>query len=136
MGQDREFTKKEKIFALEAVFKFKKYWEDFENQKLIADRDSLVEEKLQDEEKFNEEIVITFKEKEDNMVENFINPPPPEEKEVEEKKDDKGKKDDKKKSEEEDEEPESIDYDQRAIDIMELKLKFQLDLLKENETFK
>ena len=122
MGQDREFTKKEKIFALDAVFKFKKYWEDFENTKLIADRDSLIEEKLEDEEKFTEEIVLGFKEKEDNMVENKINPPPPEEGEEPKKKED-------------EEEPEPIDYDKRALEITELKLKFQLDLLKQNETF-
>lgn len=96
MGQDREFTKDEKLFAIKSVYKFKKYWEDFEKEKLIADRDSLVAEKLEDEDKFNEEIVQGFKEKEDNMVENKINPPPPEE----------GKE-----KPEEEEEPEPIDYE-------------------------
>ena len=104
MGQDREFTKEEKIFALNAVFKFKKYWEDFENQKLIADRDSLIDEKLEDEDKFTEEIVLGFKEKEDNIVENKINPPPAEEGEEPKKKED-------------EEDPEPVDFEKRALEI-------------------
>lgn len=122
MGQDREFSKEEKIFAIEAIYKFKKYWEDFEHQKLIADRDALVEEKLEDEEKFSEEITLRFRENEDNMVENFINPPPPEE--------------GKEKPQEDEEEPEPVDFEKRALEITEMKIKFQLDLLKQNETFK
>ena len=43
------------------------------------DRDKLMTEKNEDEEKFTDEILLSFKEKEDNMVENKINPPPPEE---------------------------------------------------------
>ena len=109
MGQDREFTKQEKAFAIQSIYRFKKYWEDFENEKLIADRDSLVAEKVEDEDKFTEEIVNGFKEKEDNMVENKINPPPPEEP---------------KEKAEDEEEPEPIDYEQRAIEITEMKLKF------------
>lgn len=109
MGQDREFTKQEKVFAIQSIYRFKKYWEDFENEKLIADRDSLVAEKVEDEDKFTEEIVLGFKEKEDNMVENKINPPPPEEP---------------KEKAEDEEEPEPIDYEQRAIEITEMKLKF------------
>ena len=30
MGQDREFSEEQKRFALKAVFKFRKYWEEFE----------------------------------------------------------------------------------------------------------
>jgi len=43
------------------------------------------------------------------MVENKINPPPPEEP---------------KEKAEDEEEPEPIDYEQRAIEITEMKLKF------------
>ena len=65
MGQDRQFTKEEKAFALKAVFRFRQHWETFEKAKLIADRDALVAEKEEDNEKFTEEVVLAWKEKED-----------------------------------------------------------------------
>lgn len=42
MGQDREFTDAQKKFALNAVYQFRKYWEEFEAQKLEEDRDAQV----------------------------------------------------------------------------------------------
>ena len=54
------------------------------------------------------------------MIEMIINPPPPEE--------------GKEKPADEEEEP--IDFDQRNLQITQLKLKYQLDLLKTNETLK
>ena len=56
------------------------------------------------------------------MVENKINPPPPAEGTENEK--------------HEDVEPEYIDPEQRALEILELRIKFQLDLLKDNDSFK
>ena len=44
MGQDREFTEEQKLFALNAVFKYRQHWESFENTKLLQDRDALVQE--------------------------------------------------------------------------------------------
>lgn len=78
------------------------------------DRDKLMTEKNEDEEKFTDEILLSFKEKEDNMVENKINPPPPEE----------GKE-----KEHDEDEPEAIDLEHRALEITQMRLKFQLDLL-------
>ena len=79
MGQDRQFTQEEKAFALRAVFRFRQHWEKFEREKLIADRDALVAEKEQDAEKFTEETILAWKEKEDGLVDAIINPPPKEE---------------------------------------------------------
>lgn len=42
MGQDREFTEEQKKFALSAVYRFRKHWEEFELEKLKADRDAQV----------------------------------------------------------------------------------------------
>jgi len=55
MGQDRQFTEEQKRFALNAVFKFRKYWEEFEQAQLIADRDALLKLREEDEEIFTEE---------------------------------------------------------------------------------
>ena len=55
MGQDREFTAEEKDFALTAIYKFRKYWEEFEQTKLLEDRDALIKLKEGDAEKFTEE---------------------------------------------------------------------------------
>lgn len=55
MGQDREFTPEQKRFILEAVLRFRKHWEKFEEDKLLADRDALYEEREEDTEKFNDE---------------------------------------------------------------------------------
>jgi hypothetical protein len=107
MGQDRQFSKEQKAFALKAVFRFRQHWETFEREKLIADRDALVAEKDQDNEQFTEEVVLAWKEKEDGQVDAIINPPVVE---GEEKEDEEG------------EEP--IDLEQRALDITNLKLKF------------
>jgi len=74
IGQDREFTQEQKEFALKAVYRFRKHWEEFENQKLIADRDALWAERKDDAEKFNEERVAEIKQKEETLVEQFLNP--------------------------------------------------------------
>lgn len=42
MGQDREFTEDEKVFALETVKEYIKIWEQEENDALTADRDRRV----------------------------------------------------------------------------------------------
>ena len=57
MGQDREFTNHQKDFALTAIYKFRKYWEEFEETKLLEDRDALVKLKEEDAEKFTEEFI-------------------------------------------------------------------------------
>ena len=44
MGQDRQFTHNEKKMALNAVFKFRNQWENFEKEQLIHDRDALLKE--------------------------------------------------------------------------------------------
>lgn len=108
MGQDREFTKDQKAFALKAVFRFRQYWEKFEKEKLIADRDALVAEKDQDLEKFTEEVVQAWKEKEDGLVDAIINPPPPPE--GEEKDEDEGE--------------DAPDLEARALEITKLKLRY------------
>ena len=74
-------------------------------------------EKDQDVEKFSEEAVLAWKEKEDGLVDAIINPPPPPE--GEEKEDDDAE--------------DAPDLEARALEITKLKLKFQLDLIKENE---
>ena len=73
---------------------------------MIADRDALVAEKEEDNEKFTEEVVLAWKEKEDGLVDAIINPPPVEG------------------EEKEDEEEEPVDLEQRALDITNLRLKF------------
>lgn len=93
---------------MKAVFRFRQYWEKFEKDKLIADRDALVAEKDQDLEKFNEEVVLSWKEKEDGLVDAIINPPPPPEGE-----------------EKEEEDIEEVpDLEARALEITKLKLKY------------
>jgi hypothetical protein len=121
MGQDREFTKTQRAFALKAVEKFKKYWEQFELKMLTADREALINEKAEDEANFSDEVVHGFKEKEDNMVENKLNPPKAEE----------GKDDD-----DDHHHHEPVDLEKRNLEIVQMKLKFQIDLLKDNPNFK
>lgn len=41
MGQDRECTAQQKECALSAALRFREYWEKFERDQLIADRDAL-----------------------------------------------------------------------------------------------
>jgi len=41
MGQDRECTIECKEFALRAALRFREYWEKFERDQLVADRDAL-----------------------------------------------------------------------------------------------
>jgi hypothetical protein len=65
IGQDREFTQAQKEFALNAVYRFRKHWEDFENTKLLADRDALMVEKKEDLEKFSEEKIAEVRAKEE-----------------------------------------------------------------------
>lgn len=65
-------------------------------------------EKDQDVEKFSEEAVLAWKEKEDGLVDAIINPPPPPE--GEEKEDDDAE--------------DAPDLEARALEITKLKLKF------------
>jgi hypothetical protein len=62
---------------------------------------------------------LAWKEKEDGLVDAIINPPPVEGEEKEEQ-----------------EEEEPVDLEQRALDITNLRIKFQLDLMKSNEFLK
>lgn len=96
MGQDREFTADQKVFALKSVLRFKKHWENFELKKLMEDRDALLKEKDLDIEKFNEDFLADVKAREDILIEKLINPEAEEEEGAagEEKK--KEKKDEKK----------------------------------------
>lgn len=61
MGQDRELTQEQKSFALDAVLRFKKHWEEFEHAKLIEDRNALLKEKEEDATRFNEEKLAEIK---------------------------------------------------------------------------
>ena len=55
MGQDRQFTKDQKAFALKAVFKFRQYWEKFE--KTCLDRNDPFEKYIN--EIYQKEICIS-----------------------------------------------------------------------------
>ena len=79
MGQDREFTLSQKNFALNAVYKYRQYWEQFEEARLLADRDALVRFKEEDTEIFTEEYLNDKEEKSAALVESFLNPPAKEE---------------------------------------------------------
>ena len=74
MGQDREFTASQQNFVLDAVYKFRKYWEEFEAAKLIQDRDALIGLKDEDAEIFTEEYILEREEKGAALVENYLNP--------------------------------------------------------------
>lgn len=78
MGQDREFTADQKRFALKAVLRFRKYWEEFEEAQLIADRNALLKLREEDEEIFTEEYQQQKEEKGAQLAENYLNPPKPE----------------------------------------------------------
>jgi len=86
MGQDREFTEEQKKFALSTIYRFRKHWEEFELEKLKADRDAQVKDREMDVEKFTAEFIEALREKEEALVEAKINPPPPAEGAPEEKK--------------------------------------------------
>jgi hypothetical protein len=64
---------------LTAVYKFRKHWEEFEDQKLKEDRDHWFNEKELDAEIFNEERNIEIETNQTTLVEEFLNPPEPEE---------------------------------------------------------
>jgi hypothetical protein len=51
------------MFALESVLRFRKHWERFEEDMLIADRDALYEEREEDAEKFHEEKITELNER-------------------------------------------------------------------------
>jgi len=68
MGQDREFTDDQKRFVLNAVYRLRKYWEQFEEQKLIADRDALLKEKASDADEFTQEVLAAIEEQLENKV--------------------------------------------------------------------
>ena len=70
------FTDEQKELALSAVFRFKKYWETFEEEKLIKDRDAQIAEKTQDAEYFSEERLTMLKDNEEALVEAKMNPQP------------------------------------------------------------
>lgn len=74
MGQDRKFTDEQKMYALNAVYQFRTQWENFEMEKLEADRDAWVKEREHDAEVFTEEFKEQQKEKEEQLVEAKINP--------------------------------------------------------------
>ena len=74
---------------MNAVLRFREYWEKFEKDKLIQDRDALFNDKNEDEEKFNEEKLTELKTKEDTLVEEKLNPVQEESAETPAHKDDK-----------------------------------------------
>ena len=64
LGQDRELTNDQKRFALETVSKFKDTWEQFENTKLLADRDMRMQIVEEDKEWAGENLEKLQKEEE------------------------------------------------------------------------
>ena len=60
---------------MDAIYKFRKHWEEFEEQKLLADRDALIKLKEEDVEIFTEEYMLEKEEKGNALVENALNPP-------------------------------------------------------------
>ena len=56
-------TPEQKEFALSTIYRFKTYWENFEESKLLADRDALIQERKDDAENFTEEVINGFIEK-------------------------------------------------------------------------
>ena len=74
MGQDKECSVEQKEFALNATLRFREYWEKFEKDQLIKDRDALFNDKNEDDDKFNEDKLAELKTKEDTMVEEKLNP--------------------------------------------------------------
>ena len=78
IGQDREFTQDEKDFALNAVFRYREHWEQFEVTKLTEDRDNLNQEKDDDFEQFSEEKLLDIKANEEVLVDKVMSPEPEE----------------------------------------------------------
>ena len=60
---------------LNSIYRFRQYWEEFEQSKLIADRDALMTEKAADAEDFTEDILNEWRDKEENRVQDKVNPP-------------------------------------------------------------
>jgi len=106
LGQDRELTLEQKIFILEAVTKFKDSWEEFENEKLLADRDTRMRIQTQDKEYLNDN-ADKMKDEEDKFVDEQV-------------------------AEVEDLE----DEDSKALAQTKFRLEYQANLLLEQEEFK
>jgi len=70
MGQDREFTKEQKKFAIETIKKYKLQWEERESQRLRSDRNLRVTEKEKDS-KEQEQFLQQQQEEEDREAENL-----------------------------------------------------------------
>ena len=66
---------------MNAILRFRKHWEQFEEKKLLADRDSYIAERNDDAEKFSEDKFLEIKQKEETLIDAFLNPEEPEEKE-------------------------------------------------------
>ena len=151
LGQDSEFSDDQKNKILETVFKFKDHWEKFEKRCLEEDRDALIKERALDAVDLSEEVVAALKEKEDQLVDKTLNPQAEEsDKKEEEKPEEKGKKktakekakEEKEKAEkaaaeaaEKKDEPEQT-LEQKQEIVSDVRLKFQIDLLKEDKNIK
>lgn len=68
MGQDREFTDKERTFLLETILRFRTHWEQYEYSCLEKDRDALLAEKDEDNTIFTEEAKLAEQEKDNLLV--------------------------------------------------------------------
>lgn len=149
MGKDREFTKEQKSFIFETVYKFKTHWEDFEKKKLEEDRDALLAQQAEDAEKLlTEEAQEAFKVKEDKLVQDKIDPQPEEEKVEEEAepkkkltaKEKKALEEEKRKKEEERlaalEEEEEVPVETKQEWVSEIRMGFQVELLKSDPLIK
>ena len=145
MGQDRVFSEKDKEFALKSIYRFRKHWEDFEEAKLKADRDALINQKDEDNELFDEAKLADLAAAETQIVESFLNP-----EDEEEKKDGPtsapraasklSKEASKKSMPTNEEEKEEVDhyavYEQKQEQVGCIKMKYQIDLLTNDEEFK
>ena len=60
---------------MDAVYRFRNVWEEFEEKKLIEDRDALIAFKEDDAERFTEDTMTETQDKCDALVDAFLNPP-------------------------------------------------------------
>jgi hypothetical protein len=149
MGKDREFTKEQKAFIFETVYRFRTHWEDFEKKKLEEDRDALLAQQAEDAEKLlTEEAQEAFKVKEDKLVQEKIDPQPEEEENKEEEepkkkltaKEKKALEEEKKRKEAERlaalEDEEEIPVETKQEWVSDIRMGFQVDLLNKDPLIK
>jgi hypothetical protein len=72
MGQDREFTKEDKDFALNSIKDYKNRWEILENQSLLADVQRYIKSNDKDKETIDPDQAKNMEEEETKFMDEWM----------------------------------------------------------------